>query len=251
MDTKFRQKFIELWDRFFDEAPLPIVFFYSDTTRDAERVRAHVEHRCVVADIARVRAGRSVFFDNDSVSCPGGKRYFGFSEGLMPDFEYFLSCGIPGKLEGERYKKDPGLVGEYLKRVPAFGAPSRYIIFKRWDNIAPEDNPEVVIFFANADVISGIFTLANFDEPELNGVFSPFGAGCATIVLYPCIEKLSDRPRCVLGMFDTSARPCVSSETFTIAAPMNKFVKMVENMEESFLTTGSWGKIRKRISRKA
>jgi hypothetical protein len=28
---------------------------------------------------------------------------------------------------------------------------------------------------------------------------------------------------------------------------MSKFITMVENMEESFLITGSWGKIQKRI----
>ncbi len=41
----------------------------------------------------------------------------------MPDFEYFLSCGIPGKLEGERYKKSPEMVKEYLKHTPATKAP--------------------------------------------------------------------------------------------------------------------------------
>jgi hypothetical protein len=28
---------------------------------------------------------------------------------------------------------------------------------------------------------------------------------------------------------------------------MNKFAKMIENMEESFLITGSWSKVHKRI----
>jgi len=35
----------------------------------------------------------------------------------MPHFEYFLSCGIPGKLEGERYKKSPELVKEFRARI--------------------------------------------------------------------------------------------------------------------------------------
>ena len=106
----------------------------------------------------------------------------------------------------------------------------------------------MVIFFAAPDVLSGIFTLVNFDEVEPNGVFVPFAAGCSTIVTHPYLEKSAKRPRAVLGMFDVSARPCVPDNTLTIAIPMNKFEKMVENMEDSFLTTKSWEKVRRRIT---
>ena len=36
------------------------------------------------------------------------------------------------------------------------------------------------------------------------------------------------------GMFDVSARPCVPSGALTLAIPLSKFVRMVDNMEESF-----------------
>ena len=48
-------------------------------------------------------------------------------------------------------------------------------------------------------------------------------------------------------MFDVSARPYVSKDELTFAAPMTKFRWMVENMEESFLITPSWDRVRKRI----
>lgn len=41
---------------------------------------------------------------------------------------------------------------------------------------------KVVIFFTRPDVVSGLFTLANFDEVEPSGVFSPCAAGCGSIV---------------------------------------------------------------------
>jgi hypothetical protein len=47
----------------------------------------------------------------------------------------------------------------------------------------------------------------------------------------------------VIGMFDISARPCVPRETLTFAVPMNKFISMIGNMEESFLITRSWEKV--------
>jgi hypothetical protein len=49
-------------------------------------------------------------------------------------------------------------------------------------------------------------------------------------------------------MFDVSSRPCVPADVITLAVPMKKFVRMIENMEESFLITGSWRKVKRRIS---
>ena len=136
-----------------------------------------------------------------------------------------------------------------MKNMKRFKAPKQYIVFKRWDKIDVADNPDVVIFFAPPDILSGVFTLINFDEVEPDGVFAPFAAGCSTIVTHPYLEKSAQRPRAVLGMFDVSARPCVPDNTLTIAIPMNKFEKMIDNMEESFLTTQSWAKVRRRITK--
>ena len=150
-------------------------------------------------------------------------------------------------MEGERYKKSPEMVREVMKRLPEFKAPARFIVFKRWDTLEESDNPDVVVFYAKPDVLSGLFTLASFDEIEPNGVFAPFSAGCGSIVLYPYLERKARRPRGVIGMFDISARPYLQKGELTFAAPMNKFRRMVENMEESFLITPSWEKVRTRI----
>jgi len=141
------------------------------------------------------------------------------------------------------------LVRDSLKRSPSFSAPAKYIVFKRWDFLEKSDDPAVVIFFATADVLSGLFTLANFDQAEPDGVYAPFSSGCGSIVQYPMIEGRSERPRAVLGMFDVSARPRVPSDLLTFAAPIKKFAVMVGNMDESFLGTPSWKKVLKRISR--
>ena len=248
MDKKLNEKFIRLWKKYFGEIELPVVFWYSDEEGSAEMVKPAAGHRCLVCDLNAVRKGKSLCFEVESVGCHGGKKYLGFSDKIMPDFEYFLSCGIPGKLEGERYKKTPELVKATMKHWPGFKAPSRFIVFKRWDKLEDWDNPEVVVFFARPEVISGLFTLANFDEVEPNGVFTPFAAGCGSMVMYPYLERTSDRPRAVLGMFDVSARPFVPTDTLTFSVPIDKFLRMAENMEESFLITPSWGKVRKRIS---
>jgi hypothetical protein len=78
-------------------------------------------------------------------------------------------------------------------------------------------------------------------------VMAPFSSGCASIVFHPYQESLSERPRSVLGMFDVSARPCVPPNMLTLAVPWPKFVRMVEDMEESFLITGSWDRVKGRM----
>ncbi|OPY71186.1 MAG: hypothetical protein A4E62_01430 [Syntrophorhabdus sp. PtaU1.Bin002] len=248
MDMIMQERFMKLWAQYFGKTELPIVFWYTDDPGGVEKIRPpRAEHKCVIAELAKARKGTSIALNVTAIGCFGGKRYLGFTEEFRPNIEYFLSYGIPGEMEGERYKKSPEIVREAMKVAPHFTAPGRFIVFKRWDRIEKPDNPDVVIFFARPDVLSGLFTLANYDQVDPNGVFSPFAAGCATIVTYPYLEKDAKGPRAVLGMFDVSARPCVQEDCLTFAVPMNRFEKMVQNMDESFLTTGSWKKIKRRI----
>jgi hypothetical protein len=139
------------------------------------------------------------------------------------------------------------MVRELMKNQKRISPPGKYIIFKRWDKLGEMDDPAVVIFFATPDVLSGLFTLANYDQSEPNSTFTPFGAGCGSIVHYPYLEKDSERPRAVIGMFDPSARPCVPAGILTFSVPMVKFTKMISYMDESFLITDTWKEVRKRI----
>ncbi len=249
MDTEFKERFLQNWARYFPGAELPIGFYYSNSAEPKFMAKPPKGHRCIIGDIAKVRKGRTLCFDTNTIGCGGGKRYLGFASKLAPNFEYFLSYGIPGKLEGERYKKSPELVKEHMKHQKPSKAPGDYIIFKRIDRMEEEDKPLVAVFFAPPDVLSGLFTLANFDERQPNGVIAPFCAGCGSIVDFPLKELQSSEPRAVLGMFDVSARPCVPSTVLTFAVPWPKFVRMVDNMKESFLITKSWNRVMIRMKK--
>ena len=249
VDIRLRDDFLALWRRFFCEAELPIAFYYTNEEGRAECVKLGSVHRCIIAALQLVRQGRDLCFDAESIGCFGGKKYLGFSERTTPNFEYFLSCGIPGKLEGERYKKTPEIAAESVKLAPPFQAPARFIVFKRWDKLTDSDEPDVIVFFAQPDVLSGLFTLANFDETEANEVFAPFGSGCSSIVKFPFLERDAERPRAVIGLFDVSARPFVPENALSFSVPMRKFERMIHDMEESFLTTNSWRTIQNRIQK--
>ncbi len=247
MNIELQHVFQQKWEKYFPGAALPVAYYYADQVTEEDCTDSRDEEHCVMASFQRVRAGHTFVYQADSPGCKGWKRYTGFSQSLRPNFAYFLSCGIPGELEGERYKKSPELVGAYLESHPPFPAPGRYMVIKRWDKLAEKDPPFAVIFFASPDVLSGLFVLANYDRPEPDAVISPMGSGCASIVNYPYWEAQRDAPRCVLGMFDVSARPQVAKNTLTFTIPLKRFEQMVANMDESFLTTPAWDLVRERI----
>jgi len=253
MDLAFRDRFVTLWRKYFNAAELPLAFYYTDAgplNADKEKKPAG-PHRCVMADINQARRGKAVHLTAEGVGCFGGRKYLGFGGEPRPNFEYFLSCGIPGELEGERYKKSPELVREYMSETPEFKAPKKAVVFKSWELLDASESPEVVIFFAQPDVLSGLFTLCGYDEPDLQAVIAPFGAGCSTIVMYPYLEAAREKPRGIIGMFDVSARPFVPGSMLTFSVPISKFSRMVDNMDESFLQTRSWSVVLKRIGERA
>ena len=250
MNQSEREDFLGKWRHYFPGAELPLALYYTDAPpADAERVPAPSAHKCLIGVLNRVRNGAALVFDEESVGCFGGKRYTGFSQQLMSNFDYFLSCGIPGQLEGERYKRSPEIVQGVVQNWPDFEAPAANLVVKRFDGLREEETPEVIVFLAPSDVLSGLFTLANFDWQDPHGVITPFCAGCAAIVQYPYLEAERKAPRGVMGMFDVSARPFVPRVTLSFAVPANRFRTMVGFMEESFLITKSWDRVRKRIAR--
>jgi hypothetical protein len=48
-------------------------------------------------------------------------------------------------------------------------------------------------------------------------------------------------------MFDVSARPGVDANSLSFSVPMQKFERMVADMDESFLITESWEKVKSRL----
>jgi hypothetical protein len=252
MDIQLRDRFTGLWNEYFEGSDLPISFGLGKESGTVPKAPVPKGWRCLVCDLARIKKGLPRAVDQESLSCSGAKFYLGYSTERAPEFRYFLSSGKPGVVEGERYKRTPEIVDEmdqYREHIPSEG---KCYTFKRWDQLTKEDTPEVVIFFERPEVLSGLFTLANFDQSDPNGgVICPFGAGCGSIIYYPWLEQQKENPKAVLGLFDPSARPCVMVDVLTMAIPMKKFEKMIGYMEESFLTTGTWGKVRKKIRKSA
>lgn len=249
MDLTLRDQFTALWEKYFPGAELPLAYEFRDNPLGAKHVPPPGGWRCIICQMGQARNSTPLAFDDASVTCRGGRKYTGFSCEPLEGFRYFLSTGKEGVVEGERYKRTPEIVDAWEKLIPSFDSHGKDLVMTRWDQLNEKHNPEVVIFFARPEVMSGLFTLANFDQSDPNGVICPMGAGCSSAIYYPWLEQQKENPKAVLGMFDPSARKCVQLDIMTIAFPMKKFVKLIGYMKESFLITPTWDTVKKKIER--
>lgn len=243
MNKQLQHDFLEKWHRYFGvEAELPICFWYSSERIQEKEIVAQ-SWNCIIGLLHQIRQGKDASFSVDSLGCRGGKCYSGFAE--RPEgLNVFLSTGK------ERYLKSPEIAQEAIDQFPVYKAPAKYLSFKRWDRLKEGDDPAVVIFFATPDVLSGLFTLANFDQTDRFTSLAPFSSGCGSIISYPFLEAQKENPKPILGMFDVSARPYVPENCLSFAIPMKKFESMIANIDESFLITDAWKKVKTRINRK-
>jgi hypothetical protein len=51
MDIKLKENFIVLWEKYFGNAELPIVFYYSDFENDAEIVAKSEKWSCFIGEL--------------------------------------------------------------------------------------------------------------------------------------------------------------------------------------------------------
>jgi len=254
-----KKEFTQKWQTYFKSAKLPLIFFYSNDIRYQEFLKplpSKKRHVCLIGQLDICFKGKTIAFTKDTIGCGGGVRYSGFPYTFSPDFYYFLSCGVPGRLEGERYKKSPEIVKGAEKDMPKISAEGKFIVFKKWDLLEEEEEPVAVVFWDRPDVISGLFTLANFRTVSPQGVIAPFSSGCGSMIAYPVAENRRKSPRAVLGMFDISARPYVDKNVLSLAVPIKKFIQMIEDMVNQFPFLGegessSHGKNRRRSFLKA
>lgn len=205
---------------------------------------------CVIGHIWRARKkGTAAYFDREHFGCLGGAFYLGFLKPQLDFIAHYVSSGIPGQLEGERYLESPEVTHRFFQTVDPRPAPDRFCVFKPVTRFEQNERPEVVIFFARPEVVSGLNQLATFVTNDFEAVYSPFGAGCSNIVTWPLRYLSQGKLKAVLGGWDPSDRKFVKTDEITFAVPYEMFRRMVTRWPDSFLTTGTWKTVRKKIDR--
>jgi len=161
---------------------------------------------CVMVLFAQAAAkGRSAAFDRENFGCFGGgaglgfgRQYENFPFGGIETFKYFLSTGLEGQQRDDLVKKicsqgSREQVENFLKELPSMEVSKRYVVFKPLKELAEEEEPVVVVFLADADQISALIGLANYDRQGVENVFAPMGAGCHQIGIYAFREAQMEK----------------------------------------------------------
>ncbi len=209
---------------------------------------------CVIGKIWLARKKRSVaYFDRDRFGCLGGAYFLGYMPKPLESNIHYVSTGIPGVMEGERYLPSPDATRRFYASVDPRPAPKPYCVFKPLSLFAADEQPEIVIFFGRPEVLSGLHQLATFVTEDFHAVQSPFGSGCANIVTWPLKYLREGKLKAVVGAWDPSDRPFLKTDELTFTVPFAMFQTMLERWRDSFLTAPAWEKARKKIalSRKA
>jgi uncharacterized protein (DUF169 family) len=207
---------------------------------------------CVIGQIWIARhKGTAAYFDRERFGCLGGAFYLGFLKPQLDFIARYISTGIQNVVEGERYLESPEDAGRFFEFIDPLPAPKRFCVLKPISQFASGERPELIIFFARPEAISGLHQLAVFVTGDFEVVASPFGAGCSNIVTWPLKYRLRGRPRAVLGGWDPSERRFLKTDELTFTVPTEIYDPMLERWSESFLSAKAWTAVRKRIDRSA
>jgi uncharacterized protein (DUF169 family) len=209
---------------------------------------------CVFAMlVAASNKSRTAFFDRQSFGCPGGGTGLGFGDsyGEFP-IDCLLSTGnnVMGRrgsslAEGERFYKNPEIASKWVDSLPMTDVPTEYVVFKPWEQLTEQDTPELIIFFVNADQLSALVVMADYNRGTNQSVTAPFGAACQSI-LFGYAEAKKENPQGVIGFFDISQRAVLDREILTFTVPFRMFQEIEASVAGSFLEMHAWQKLQER-----
>jgi len=235
------------------QSPVAVVL----TDDKPERAAGFKEGRwgCVAALLRSAAGGRTLVFDRKTYGCPGGGTGLGFGNCYTGfPIERLLSTG--GKApqdnggafdmgEGERFFESPEVTARWANALPYREVPTEFIVFKPLDKVEETESVSMVLMFVNPDQLSALVTLAGFRRGSINATVSPWGAACQSI-LFAHAEAESPDPRGVIGFFDISQRRKIDKELLSYTMPYRMFLEMESSVDDSFLSTTVWHKLRER-----
>jgi uncharacterized protein (DUF169 family) len=195
---------------------------------------------CVMGHIWRARRKQTAaYFSAERYGCPGGSFFLGFHKPQSRTIINYVSSGIPGWSEGERYCESPEALERIFEIIDPVPARAKYCVVKPVTMLQAGDDPEVVMFFARPETLCGLHQLACFvtNDPEV--VASPWAAA----------YQAQGRSKAVIGGWDPSARKFLKTDELSFTVPWSMFRDMLERYGESFLTAHTWQTTRKKIAR--
>jgi len=219
-------------------------------------------NRCMMDLFARaVAEGRTVALSRETTTCAGAVTGLGFGNGYtatpadLERYSAFFAKGTPSARDPQAYQafvdklKDPHTQrkfqdGERLfvepedarhwvtEGLPIYDLPGRYVIFKPLAALAPEEQPQSVIFMVNPLEVTALLMVygALPGGTKMAVTPTPQSSGCQVLgsQIFHQIEPADPAP--VLGYFDLAARhflrPQIPDESIAFSLPWSLFLKM-------------------------
>ncbi len=201
---------------------------------------------CITPLIFKSAQGKTVAFDDDTTGWPCSSFYLGYSDWIFPGIEKFLSNeGVHGR-EPERFMKDPETAKRFVESFIPESKRQGAIVFKPLEQFTDNEKPEIVIFFANPDQLSALVYLIQFGAPDEERIVTKMASACISIFTSPMRYAQKGEKKAVWGLHDISVRKLIPKDLMTLTLTYDLFTEVYENMNDSFIQTGNWAKLRSR-----
>lgn len=202
---------------------------------------------CIVPLILKASTGIPLVVSEESTGWPCSAFYLGFQDTIFEGIEYFLSHKDDFWRPCERFIQNPALAKAFVDQVNAIKPDKPYLVIKPLEDFLPDEEPESVLFFVNADQLSALVFLSHFDAPgKMDRVLSPFASACMALVTLPLKLARAKEEKAVMGMFDLSARTRMPHDLLSFAMPYAFLKKLAEFLPESFISTHTWQILKER-----
>lgn len=206
---------------------------------------------CSLAVLNRVMEGESVLVTDSNMRCSGARAGFGFSDempAIPGGFGNFISQGKGvGYPAGERIKRTPELAEQMM-----LSQPKNVMNNKTAIKLSPYSEGvdcDTVIALVNADQLSTLIHLFNFENASYDNVIVPMCSGCASVFRIPFGEWKKESPRAVVGGVDVCSRIYFPSDTFFFTVPNASFLRMIELSDENMLASPIFKSVKKRLEK--
>lgn len=205
---------------------------------------------CVIGVLWRARKKKvPACFDRDHFGCLGGAFYLGYLKPQLEAIVHYVSTGVPNRMEGEHYLESPDAMRSFLKTIDPQPATRRFCVMKPVSQFTDTERPEIVVFFARPESISGLNQMSTYVTNDFEATMSPFGAGCSNILTWPLKYLAEGKLKAVLGGWDPSERKYLKPDELTLAMPTEMFDRMVYRWRDSFLSKEAWTHVKKKIEK--
>ncbi|HNX17306.1 MAG TPA: DUF169 domain-containing protein [Methanoregula sp.] len=222
----------------------PLAVYGSDTLPAGIPKMADV-NRCFAVSMYRMAAGREIpaIYLGDGVNegcCPGGLYHVGYIP-MPDDIRYFVSTGRKDVRGGaaEYLKAGPGLVERCTAAAGPIRPPGKYLVVQACEAL-PDPLPKVrsLCIFGNGEQIRNMAALIHFDRDDpFLPVIVPWGSACSTFITFPAgLAENTPKNTAFMGPQDPTQNHSLPPEMMALGIPAEMAVRMVKNLEASFVT---------------